>query len=666
MSSEEEISQYDENENKIKNINKNENKKSVNSKNLKAFEKYHNLSIKELHILLSQKNDDLIKLNEEKEKSKKILHDLLIKLNNTISSNSEYLYNDEIDDELIYNLGKTKDEKKKQLENAKKMKNLFREQLSNIKEKLSYNEKGKNKLSLLEQKIDDLKKKNILIKKEIRNIKNKNVMQDKELEIISENIKYPLKIKIKTEEVSNFVSQKHDYFSKFSMSLKSLDNILKEIKRFDEMYNSSIKEDTDENIVKTINFWMNLIRSDLAGDTEDIVTRVEKGKSQFLNEIKNRNEANMNTNGNTNGYDTNITNSFSNAHTEESPLKITETNDIYNKKGKNAKNEIILDKNKTTRLLYTNFNNSANLMKRNKIQALYMNSNKSGNYSEHQTLFKKLNYLKVSSPNYGMKIKLKNINNSDNNYKSNNNYISEEINDSSDINNNNIDYTQPTQNQMNNQELNSILTSDYNQITDAEFRELLNKKEQYLESNMRLEKNIIEIQKTKKQKLSNVLKVIKENEINLENIKNQNHLIEREINNLCNVLQLTIEQTKLQTEIKQNNNNKKLKLKKESAKNEENKLCTSSDNIQNNKNFDDIEIPKKRKIKSIDVDNNSSKKKKKKKKKETREEKLKMIGEKYKNGLDEINEDIQIDNDNNNSNSENKIIENSNNIGGDN
>ena len=38
---------------------------------MKVFEKYHNLSIKELHILLSQKNDDLIKLNEEKKNSYK-------------------------------------------------------------------------------------------------------------------------------------------------------------------------------------------------------------------------------------------------------------------------------------------------------------------------------------------------------------------------------------------------------------------------------------------------------------------------------------------------------------------------------------------------------------------------------------------------------------------
>ena len=36
--------------------------------NMEVYEKYHNLSIKELQTLLDQKKDDLIKLNEQKEK----------------------------------------------------------------------------------------------------------------------------------------------------------------------------------------------------------------------------------------------------------------------------------------------------------------------------------------------------------------------------------------------------------------------------------------------------------------------------------------------------------------------------------------------------------------------------------------------------------------------
>ena len=138
------------------NKNQTNTKIKENNSNMKVFEKYHNLSIKELHILLSQKNDDLIKLNEEKEKSKKILNDLITKLNKTISSNSDYLYDEEQDADLILNLDKIIEGKKKQLENSKKMNSLYKEQLSKIKSKIFYNEKEKKKFSLIDNKIDNL------------------------------------------------------------------------------------------------------------------------------------------------------------------------------------------------------------------------------------------------------------------------------------------------------------------------------------------------------------------------------------------------------------------------------------------------------------------------------------------------------------------------------
>ena len=40
----------------------------INTSNLKVFEKYHNLTIKELKILLSQKNENILNLNDEKTK----------------------------------------------------------------------------------------------------------------------------------------------------------------------------------------------------------------------------------------------------------------------------------------------------------------------------------------------------------------------------------------------------------------------------------------------------------------------------------------------------------------------------------------------------------------------------------------------------------------------
>ena len=147
------ISNSNEKTENIKNSQKVQ--KKAKSNLMKAFDKYHNLSKKELHILLSQKNDDIIRLNEKKDKSKKILSDLISKLNNTISKNSEVLYEDEFNVDILSNLEKLKNDKKKQLENSKKMNNLFKQQLLHIKEKISNNEKEKKKLQLIDNKIDN-------------------------------------------------------------------------------------------------------------------------------------------------------------------------------------------------------------------------------------------------------------------------------------------------------------------------------------------------------------------------------------------------------------------------------------------------------------------------------------------------------------------------------
>ena len=839
-----------------KNLNSN-----LNTNNLKVFEKYHNLSKKELKVLISQKNQDLIRLNKDKEKSKKVLADLIYKLNNIKSSNSDYLFED-FDTDLISNLVKIRDDKKRQLENSKKLKNLFKDQLEGIKEKIANNENEKKKLGLIDNKIDDLKKKNILLKNEIKEIKNKKTIQDKEVERIIENKKYFLKIKTKTDEMNNFTSQKHDYFDKLNMSLKSLDNIIKEIKRFDEIYNSSIKENTDEHVIKKINFWINLIKNDLEGDNNEIVNKIQNNKSQFLKEIKKRNKINIINNNITLDSIESI-HKIKNAHTEgstrklwdyEKQYKLIKKIDINTKGTYNIKSGTIIDRNKSSNILFSNFNNNIKIMKRYRLP-LYVNSFNSASNLEKGTLFRKINYLKLnnsSSPK--MKYKLKNINKLENNSKVNNYFISEEINDPNknnkndenknddninknindkddienneeknddkkndekdedkkDENNNNKKSNEndakknnennknenENKNKNNNEEnnnknkeidkktnktkkkkkdkdnknkddknkenkdkdnknkegknkedknkddgenindknlddncqndeekhnendsqnndkknkenknndndnkddkgneiknnehiddlknntntlqsipdknlnnenldtleFNPILFDDYNIISDADYRELLSKKEQYLESNIRLEKNISEIKRTKNNKLLSTLKLIKENQNELDNIKQQNKLIENEIINLTNILQLTMQQAKLQTEIKKNLlNKKKFKIKPEQFLSEENNLNNQKEknlaentdkNKENNIDDDDLNL-KKRKIK------NREESSKKKKKKESREEKLREIKEKYKDGNEEINEENKDSNNEeiNNNNEQNK------------
>ena len=661
------ISNSNEKSENIKNSQKVQ--KKAKSNLMKAFDKYHNLSKKELHILLSQKNDDIIRLNEKKEKSKKILSDLISKLNNTISKNSEVLYEDEFNVDILSNLEKLKNDKKKQLENSKKMNNLFKQQLLHIKEKISNNEKEKKKLQLIDNKIDNLQKENILLKKEINLIKSKKAIQNKKVEYIDNN-KYSQEIKIKTEENNNFASQKHDYFTKLTMSLKSLESIKKEVKRFDEIYNSSIKEATDENLVKKINFWINLIKNDLKGEENEIVTRIKEDKSQFLKEIESKNDIIISKYNSTLETLESMNNTKKKEENENNKTSIKNKNTI--KSNKIYRNGLLANKTKSTSLLYSNFYVTLSTTRKNKM-AQYMKTNNSGNDLEKITLFKKLNYLKLNSPIHNMKLRLKNISNAENKNKGNNYFISEEINDSIGVNYKSNIQMSPNNKKISDEDINSILTGDYNQISDADYRELLDKKDQYLDSNMRLDKNIDNLRKTKNKKIAYILKIIKENDNNLQNIKKQNYLIEREINKLNNIYQLTYEQVKLENEVNKKQINSKKKLKSDSIKKEEidtnkekdkskekekekekeNKLIKSLDKNKDNNTAEEEIFPKKLKIK-----NTEKKSSKKRKKSGTREEKLRIIKEKYKDGNFELNDENSLlyDTEENNNNNDNKII----------
>ena len=634
----------------------------INSSNLKVFEKYHNLSVKELQILLMQKNDNILNLNDQKEKYKKTLNEIIKKLNLTISKNTDILYYDNLDEDLFINLERTKEEKKKELENSKKINKMFKNQLESIKDKLSFGDKEKKKMNLIEIKINNLKEKNLSIKNEINNIKIDKLKHKKDYELVVDNKKFLHKIKIRTEEMNNFSGQKQGYFTKLNTSMKSLDNVIKELKRLEEIYNASINEEIEENFVKKINYWINLLKTDLEGEKDEIISRIENGKSLFLNKIVpnkndliekysfNPNKINFTSN-NENVRNIIETENLNNNNISSIKNNKIESNDIQSKL---FKNRIKINKNKSSSLILANITkgNITSKKENDKIK-FYMKNNQytNGNFNynlEYKTLFRKLNYLKLKSPLSGsMKLKLNNINNLENNYNKNSNYNSEEI---SSLNNN-------IKSQTNKIELNSelllsdILTKDYNEITNADYRELLVKKEQYLQQNLRLEKNIEDIQKTKNKKLINVLKIIEENAYNLEHLKNTNDLLKKEIQNLINVQKLRFEQAKLESEIQQKRPNiKKIKLKSEQNKIEEiNKLSDNDyykNKLKEKKNnkidyFDEIFKKKNKNAKS------ANKIKENINENQSREEKLKIIKEKYKKGntIDDSN-DFDISNKN--------------------
>jgi len=672
----------------ISKINKEANTldQEINSSNLKVFEKYHNLSIKELQILLAQKNDNILNLNDQKEKYKKRLNEIIKKLNSTISKNSDFLYDENGDPDLIINLENIIEEKKRDLENSKKINKFYKSKLDSIKDRVSLADIDNKKVNSIEIQINNLKKKNSLIKKEINDIRIDKLKHKKEYELVTDNKKFWHKIKIKTEEMNNFSAQKQGYFTKLNMSMKSLDNVIKEVKRFEEIYNASINEEIEESLVKKINFWMNLIKQDLSGDKNEILYRIENDKSLFLKKINNKNELmerystnptlnnNMNTNftnlmenTNLNIQKNNENNLIKNRERDKEINDITENNTNINNSILNNnvesietqsrlfKNRIIINKNKSSSLILSTFNKGSNSVKRGNQHINFFNKNNNINASvnfnynlEYKTLFRKLNYLKLKSPlGSSMKIKLNNIDNLDS-YNKGNNLISEEINDTLE-NNLNIKSNQNTFENNNELILDNILTKDYNEITNGDYRELLNKKDQYLQQNLRLEKNIEDIQRTKNKKLSNVLKIIEENIDNLENLKNRNNILKKEIQNLSNVKTLRLEQVKLESELLPKRPNiKKLKITSEQNKSEEiNKLIEINyyykKKLKERKNnkidyFDEVF----KKNKNTKNNKSNSKKKENSNENTNREEKLKIIKEKYKKGDYDDSGDIDL------------------------
>ena len=212
-----------------------------------------------------------------------------------------------------------------------------------------------------------------------------------------------------------------------------------------------------------------------------------------------------------------------------------------------------------------------------------------------------------------------------------------------------------------------------NDLTDIEYRQLLNKKEEYLETNMRLDKNLKDFSKTEQTKLSKVAKSIKEKDFQLKITKEKNELIQDEVNNLENIYQLSLEKEKINKEIIQKmniNTSKSNNIQNNNIKDEiNNSVVTNNNNINqdiktkmednnNNKGDSLYKLNMKKNNKEIILDNGD-----KNNFPETREEQLKLIKKKYlddeeqeqkNNNIEEINSEQFIDSENKLNEMENK------------
>ena len=205
------------------------------------------------------------------------------------------------------------------------------------------------------------------------------------------------------------------------------------------------------------------------------------------------------------------------------------------------------------------------------------------------------------------------------------------------INKNNYDYLQNE-----NLEIEKLLEDDtiYNLISENEYRELLNKKEEYIETSLRLDKTIENFIRTENSKYTRINKAIKDKLVQLRLSREKNKLTKDEVNNLENIYQLLLEKENIKKEInqkmnfKQNKNNNIEKPKENniiSDKNYINQPIINSE--ESNKSNLKENISEEITNKEDDFPN-------------TRDEQLKMIRKKY------------MEEEENNNNNENNDIEN--------
>ena len=99
-----------------------------------------------------------------------------------------------------------------------------------------------------------------------------------------------------------------------------------------------------------------------------------------------------------------------------------------------------------------------------------------------------------------------------------------------------------------------ILLIDYNNASEEDYKILLNKKEQYVKMNERIEKSMKDYEKQTKRKLLDVENTVVDNQIKLDQLNEANETMKTEIENLEKIYKLTNEQIKLQKQVKHKEN----------------------------------------------------------------------------------------------------------------
>ena len=490
---------------------------------------YENLSLIELKKELNSRNTIINLLNTNNDNLKIELTKLIKNLNDLINENGKFLFNLSEDIDSIKRLEKLLEIRKRDLETSKKINQTFKSQYKLLYNK-SNNSISKDKINYFEKEIDLLEKNNLLLNTKIKQMKSKNIINSKEL--LLENQKYPLKIKNYSEEIKALSHMKTELIKKLIRNKKNLENEKLFFKKLEDIYNGNIKEESEENLIKKINFWMNLIKEDISDNVEVIFSKVEMNKSKVVNEIDNQ-----------------LNDNFKNQNKHNLFLPtlslVNLENNIDNDSKKNLKKNSSQDNIHIKKyLVLQNSNSKKSILNIRKLS----NLNSLNKLFENKTKKKKLK--KSESVKILQKLEKMPLTNSE-----------------------------------------TFLNKyEFNILSDRNYRELLYKKEHYLEINSRIDTRIKDLKKISDHKFNTISSTIKMNQNNLSNLKLQNDLLKKEIVNLQKIYSLTKSECIIQQKILENEKNL-LSLNKFTQSNHEisntgndilNELNLLNDNKKNN------------------------------------------------------------------------------------
>ena len=463
----------------------------------------------ELYELIEEKNGQLIELNKKTKKLKAKLTSIIKMLNEKIAENAEILYKKDINPLEFQWLAEQYEAKRKTLQIEQKINHSYKIQYNILQNKL------KNRNS-----VKEMKNANLLSK-----------LASKENDINSNTQS------LKSNSKTNLVN------GRLYMSVEDQINIIKNenkdiLSKINEIKNKKISQKKEVDVI-------------ISGDLESQL----KSKAEELQQIKI-----LKKNAIEKFNTTNRAIEMMNKKVEHFEEKINEINqnEYEDEDGRQGGGgaldnyifwlEIIKDE----------------ITNRNQEELLELIKNGNSNFinelKKAKELAKKRKKKKKMLQDGSTDMNNDNDNNNNNSDKNNNSKkLNKNIYKIFSILNNNKQNANKEINEENENLLKLTENIDINDFTDLEYRGLLNKKEEYLETNMRLDNNIKNFAKTKNSKLSKITKSLKLKEVQLKIIKEKNKLVQEEVNNLENIYQLSLEKEKIRKEIEKKMNKNKRK-----------------------------------------------------------------------------------------------------------